>query len=79
MIRVRAKQLGFYGNVRRREGDVFDIAHEKHFSERWMERTEAPMPQPAAGKAEGAPDQDPPPVKAPAPKDERKQDPHPRS
>jgi hypothetical protein len=37
-ITVRAKQMGFHGNVRRRPGAVFTITSEKEFSNRWMER-----------------------------------------
>lgn len=37
-IKVRATQVGYYGQYRY-PGDVFDIADEKAFSKRWMERT----------------------------------------
>lgn len=36
-VRVLEGQLGYYGDVRRREGDVFVITDIKHFSKRWME------------------------------------------
>jgi hypothetical protein len=36
-IRVRAVEMGFYGGVRRREGDIFTLTHPSHFSHRWME------------------------------------------
>jgi hypothetical protein len=41
-LRVRAIQLGYYGNVLRREGDVFTLLDARHFSERWMARAGAP-------------------------------------
>jgi hypothetical protein len=37
-IQVVAKQAGFYGNVRRKEGDKFTIAGEKQFSKIWMKK-----------------------------------------
>jgi hypothetical protein len=37
-IRVRATAMGYYGDARRREGDIFTIANEREFSSRWMER-----------------------------------------
>jgi hypothetical protein len=54
MTRVRAKQLGYYDHLRRKEGAEFTIAKPEHFSERWMEKidpasTAAPatqLPQP---------------------------------
>jgi len=36
-MKVKAKSLGYYGNERRREGDVFVIKNEKAFSSKWME------------------------------------------
>lgn len=39
MIRVKAKQLGYYDLKRRKEDCVFDI-DPKHFSEKWMEKLE---------------------------------------
>lgn len=36
-VRVLEGQMGYYGDVRRREGDVFVITDIKHFSKRWME------------------------------------------
>jgi hypothetical protein len=44
-FKVRAKILGFYGNKRRREGDIFPIAGEKDFSKRWMERVAPETPE----------------------------------
>jgi hypothetical protein len=43
-IAVRATQMGFYGNVRRRPGAVFTITSEREFSNRWMERVEPAVP-----------------------------------
>jgi len=55
-MRVRALQLGYYGNERRREGEIFDLIPivsinketgekvivpvDKQFSVKWMERVE---------------------------------------
>ena len=39
-MKVKALQLGYYDNERRREGDVFEIASETEFSPTWMERVE---------------------------------------
>lgn len=36
-FRVRATQLGYYGDKRRRVGDVFTISSEAVFSAKWME------------------------------------------
>lgn len=41
MIEVQATKLGFYGNRRRRAGDVFTIADEEAFAKSWMKRLEA--------------------------------------
>ena len=39
-MKVKAKfangKFGFYGGVRRRDGDVFELSSPKHFSELWM-------------------------------------------
>lgn len=43
-LRVRANRMVFYGNKRRRQGDVFDLAHESHFSERSMEWVDRKTP-----------------------------------
>ncbi len=43
--RVRATQIGFYDNARRREGDVFTLSKASHFSERWMERVSPDTPE----------------------------------
>jgi len=39
-IKVRAIRVGYYDHVRRREGDVFIIANEQAFSEKWMEQVD---------------------------------------
>jgi hypothetical protein len=43
-MKVKAKfpvgKFGFYGGVRRRDGDVFEIESPKHFSEKWMVKIE---------------------------------------
>jgi hypothetical protein len=44
-IRVRATQLGYYGEARRRVGDVFEIADARHFSKKWMVRVSEDTPQ----------------------------------
>jgi hypothetical protein len=33
---VEAKQLGYFGHVRRRPGDRFEIESEQQFSHKWM-------------------------------------------
>jgi hypothetical protein len=43
-FKVTATQLGYYDHVRRRPGDVFTIAGERLFSERWMERVDPRTP-----------------------------------
>lgn len=55
-----ANKFGFYGGVRRRDGNVFELSDPSHFSESWMvnldEDNEKPKgkpgPKPKA-KAEG--------------------------
>lgn len=49
-IRVKATQTGFVDNVRRREGDVFDV-REGEFSERWMEVVDGTTPPKSTGSA----------------------------
>lgn len=50
-MRVRAKELGYYGHKRRRPGEVFDLIDDKDakggvipaakfFSEKWMEKVD---------------------------------------
>lgn len=53
-IRVRALRLGYYGDIRRRVGDIFNIQDEKHFSTRWMERLD-PKPLQEAEPVEPKP------------------------
>lgn len=43
-IKVMATQLGYYGDMRRRPGDVFSIQSEREFSKRWMERVDPRTP-----------------------------------
>lgn len=58
-MKVRATQVGYYGNVRRRVGDIFDLVPvkglngkrekvtftpEQQFSEKWMEKVGAAQP-----------------------------------
>lgn len=40
-IMVEATAMGYYDHARRRAGDVFAIASDKDFSERWMRRASA--------------------------------------
>lgn len=35
-MKVKAKELGYYGHKRRREGDVFVLESKDHFSKKWM-------------------------------------------
>lgn len=35
-MKVRATQLGYYGNIRIREGQAFRLKDQKHFSKEWM-------------------------------------------
>jgi hypothetical protein len=44
-VRVRATKLGYYGNARRRVGDVFSIRSEHEFSAKWMERVPDETPE----------------------------------
>jgi hypothetical protein len=48
-VRVKEKQIGFYDNSRRREGDVFLIKGEHEFSSRWMERVALATPERTTG------------------------------
>jgi len=48
LIRVRALEVGFIDNVRRREGDVFDV-HQVEFSDRWMEPVDGRTPESITG------------------------------
>jgi len=44
-IKVRATQTGYYGDIRRRENDVFTIKSEQEFSSTWMERVPLDTPE----------------------------------
>lgn len=44
-IKVRALQMGYYDHARRREGDVFYLESEKHFSKKWMVRVDEATPE----------------------------------
>jgi len=44
-VKVRATQVGYYGEARRRVGDVFTLEDPKHFSAKWMERVDASTPE----------------------------------
>jgi hypothetical protein len=48
-IRVQAKAIGYYDDVIRRVGDVFDIADEKAFSDKWMRRVPTSTPERVTG------------------------------
>lgn len=48
-FKVRAIQLGYYDNVRRRVGNVFTIQSEQEFSERWMVRVPEHTPESVSG------------------------------
>lgn len=50
LMRVQATHVGYIDNVRRREGDVFDV-HEAEFSDRWMERVDDNTPERLTGPA----------------------------
>lgn len=43
-IKVRATTMGYYGHIRRREGDVLKV-REGDFSSRWMERVDPHTPE----------------------------------
>jgi hypothetical protein len=44
-IKVRATAMGYYGNLRRRVGDVFVLNEPELFSAKWMERVDADTPE----------------------------------
>ena len=57
-MKVKAKKLGFYGNVRQKPGDVFVLKDAKHFSPKWMvEVGEDGKPLKAEAKAEAKPEE----------------------
>jgi hypothetical protein len=41
-MKVKATRLGYYDNLRRREGVVFDLKNPKDFSEKWMSKLKEP-------------------------------------
>jgi hypothetical protein len=43
--KVRATQMGYYNLIRRREGDVFTLETDAHFSAKWMERVDPRTPE----------------------------------
>lgn len=49
VIRVQAKAIGYYDDVIRRVGDVFDIADERAFSDKWMRRVSPRTPERVTG------------------------------
>jgi hypothetical protein len=58
-MKVKATQLGYYGNRRRREGEVFHV-EDKLFSESWMLKLEgggSPPPVQAAEVVEEVPEE----------------------
>ena len=48
-FKVRAIQMGYYDNARRRVGDVFVVQGEHEFSTRWMERVSDHTPERVTG------------------------------
>jgi hypothetical protein len=48
-FKVRATQVGFYDNARRRVGDVFIIQSVQEFSTRWMQRVPDSTPERITG------------------------------
>lgn len=52
-MKVKAIRLGYYGNARRRVGDVFHVESEKEFSKNWMEKvSDKPKPKVKGAKVE---------------------------
>ena len=43
-MRVRATDLGYYGDRRQRPGSVFTLSNPAHFSEKWMEALDGKKP-----------------------------------
>lgn len=53
-MKVKAKQLGFYGNKKKAIGTIFNLSDgEKDFSDKWMEKIEGDK-KPAPIKASKA-------------------------
>lgn len=46
-MKVRAKSLGYYNNIRQFEGMEFFLKEEKDFSQKWMERVEPKVSVPS--------------------------------
>ena len=44
-MKVKAKELGYYGDKRRKEGAIFHIKSEKFFSEKWMIDVDGVLPK----------------------------------
>lgn len=44
-MKVRATRTGFYNEVRRRPGDVFQLSNTSHFSKAWMEPVHNAAPE----------------------------------
>lgn len=44
-LRVRATDLGYYADARRRPGDVFTLTTAKHFTPKWMQWVAARTPE----------------------------------
>jgi len=45
VLRVVATRLGYYGHERKREGDVFTLDAEEHFTKKWMEWADPSTPE----------------------------------
>lgn len=43
-MKVKAKRLGYFGNKRVREGEIFEINSEELFSTAWMEKVSESEP-----------------------------------
>lgn len=50
-MRVRATELGYYGDRRQRAGQVFTLTDPKHFSEKWMEKLDKKAGSKQSGKS----------------------------
>lgn len=50
-MRVRAIELGYYGDRRQRPGQVFTLTDPKHFAKRWMELVDKKSGQKQGGKS----------------------------
>lgn len=55
MFKVKATKLGFYGGLRRREGDEFTVADKSELGS-WMEVLEEEKPKPKRRTRKKAPD-----------------------